>query len=264
MKVSRYLKVLLFELRASILVAMQYRADFFVALLVELFSAVSALVPMLLVFQRRETLAGWTQPQALLVMGWFMILQVVWDGLLLPSLVSAVQRIRKGTLDFVLLKPADAQFLISTVAFSPTRLVNGAIALGIFAYAFHGLGFVPSVSALLLAAVIFALAMVILHSLFTVVVSVAFDVVKMDNLVNLLTSLLEAARWPAFILRGALRLVFTFIIPATVMTTFPAQAMLGVLPWQAVVGTAFGAMFAALLARHIWKAALARYSSASS
>ena len=41
-----------------------------------------------------------------------------------PSLGNVVEHIRKGTLDFVLLKPADAQFLVSTSRFEFFRFVN--------------------------------------------------------------------------------------------------------------------------------------------
>ena len=51
-----------------------------------------------------------------MVTGWFILLQGVLDGAINPGLQAVIEHIRKGTLDFVLLKPADAQFLVSTVA----------------------------------------------------------------------------------------------------------------------------------------------------
>ncbi len=48
--------------------------------------------------------------------------------------------------------------------------------------------------------------------------------VKVDNLSYLFVSIFDAARWPADVFRGALRAVFTFVVPLALMTTFPARA----------------------------------------
>ncbi len=53
--------------------------------------------------------------------------------------------------------------------------------------------------------------------------SAAFYVVKVDNLTYLFESIFDAARWPASVFRGVLRVVFTFVIPLALMTTYPAR-----------------------------------------
>ena len=108
----------------------------------------TAIVPLLVVFHAAPTvIAGWTFGEALMVMGWFTFLQGVLEGAINPSLATVVEHIRKGTLDFVLVKPADAQFLVSTARFLPWRCVNVLTALGIFAWGFHLLGPRPDAGA---------------------------------------------------------------------------------------------------------------------
>ena len=63
------------------------------------------------------------------------------------------------------------------------------------------------------------LAIAVLYSLWILIVSLAFYVVKVDNLTYLFTSIFDAARWPATVFRGVLHLVFTFVIPLALMTT---------------------------------------------
>jgi len=64
----------------------------------------------------------------------------VLEGAVNPSLASVVEHIRKGTLDLVLLKPADAQFLVSTAKFAPWHVVDVVAGAGVVAWAFaaHG------------------------------------------------------------------------------------------------------------------------------
>ena len=104
----------------------------------------TAIVPLFVVFGARPTIAGWTFGESLMVMGWFMFLQGVLEGAINPSLAGVVEHIRKGTLDFVLLKPADAQFLVSTARLEPWRGMNVVTSLFIFAWGFRRIGHGPS------------------------------------------------------------------------------------------------------------------------
>jgi ABC-2 type transport system permease protein len=66
------------------------------------------------------------------------------------------------------------------------------------------------------------------------------------------------------VFKGALRVIFTFVFPLAVMTTFPAQALLGTLTFQQAVLAIGGGLVFAILSRAVWKRALALYTSASS
>ena len=99
-----------------------------------------AVVPLLVVFGKRDRVAGWDLDQALVVMGWFLAMKGVLEGAVNPSLASVVEHIRKGTLDLVLLKPVDAQFLVSTAKFAPWHVVDVAAGAGVVAWAFSRLG----------------------------------------------------------------------------------------------------------------------------
>jgi ABC-2 type transport system permease protein len=261
----RYLRLLGIQLRASTAVAMQYRLDFVVQGALAVFWTAWALVPLLVVFGRRQGVAGWSFEEALVVIGWFMVMKGVLEGAVNPSLASVVEHIRKGTLDFVLLKPADAQFLVSTQKFQPWRVMDALGGLGVFAVAFHRLGRWPSPGHLAAAALLFGCAALILYSLWILVVSAAFFVVKVDNLSYLFVSIFDAARWPADVFRGALRAVFTFVVPLAVMTTFPARALLGkdFGPLQGGLALAGACLFAGF-ARFVWLRSIGRYTSASS
>ena len=229
---ARYAGLFGVQLRMSTLAAMQYRVDFVVRGLIAFLWSALTLVPLLVVFGVRQQVAGWSFPEALVVVGWFTLLRAVLEGAVSPSLTAVVEHVRKGTLDFVLLKPADAQFLVSTAKFEPWRVVDVAGALAIFVYAFRKLGPLAVARAGRDSALVFlALAVLILYSIWILVVSAAFWVVKVDNLSYLFGSLFDAGRWPIDVLRGVWRgtllIVFTFVFPLALMTTYPALALLG-------------------------------------
>jgi viologen exporter family transport system permease protein len=260
--VSRYLRLLAMQLRASLLLGMQYRADFALDGVVGVLWTATGIVPLVVVFQARATVAGWKFGESLVVIGWFTFLEGVLEGAINPSLAGVVEHVRKGTLDFVLLKPADAQFLVSTARIQPWRGINVLTALGIFVWAFRLLGERPTLAAIGAAAVSLITAVVVLYSLKSLAVSAAFHVVRIDNLTHLFDSVFDAARWPVTIFHGAVRFVFTFVIPIALMTTYPAQALLGTLPVHTLGVALMGAVSAFAIARIVWNASIARYTSA--
>src|SRR5688572_23079029 len=138
--VRRYLRLLNVQLRMSLTTAMQYRAEFFLKGGMALFWIVVTLVPAIIVFSHRPSVGQWSREQALVVLAWFSLLKAVLEGAVTPSLTAVVEGVRNGSLDFVLLKPADAQFLVSTAKFEPWRVFDLFGAAAIFIYAFEKMG----------------------------------------------------------------------------------------------------------------------------
>lgn len=260
---GRHMRLLGTQMRLSVLLAMQYRWEFFLDGLMSVFWTAIALVPLYLVFQERAVIAGWHYGEALVVVGWFTLLDGVLKGAINPSLTTVIEHIRKGTLDFVLLKPADAQFLVSTARFLPWRVTSVVAAGLVFVYAFDELGRTPSWQGVIASVVMLSAGLLVLYSLWILVVSVAFRAVRIDNLRFLFEALFDVARWPASVFKGVLSFVFTFVIPLALMTTFPAEALLGTLSPERLVGGLVGALAFGAFARVVWQRSIRGYTSAS-
>jgi ABC-2 type transport system permease protein len=95
-----------------------------------------------------------------------------------------------------------------------------------------------------------------------VTVSAAFYLVRIDNLTQLFNAVFDAARWPIQVFRGAVRTIFTFVIPLALMTTYPAEALLGRPMLPTLAASLAAAALALALARLVWRASIARYTSA--
>jgi ABC-2 type transport system permease protein len=260
----RYAVLFWVQLRASMQVAMQYRVDFLVSGFLALFWMFWNLVPVFVLFGRRPQVAGWTFAEALLVVAWFNLLRGLLDGAVQPSLISVVEHIRNGTLDFVLLKPVDAQFLVSTQRFEPWRVADALTAIAIGVYAFIKIGRAPAAADVAAALLLTVASAAILYALAILTVSAAFYVVRLDNLIYLFNSIFDAGRWPATIFRGVWRFVFTWVVPLALMTTYPALAVLGKLSWSTTAAALGGALVFVMFSRLVWLRAIAHYTSASS
>ncbi|HEY2732459.1 MAG TPA: ABC-2 family transporter protein [Polyangiales bacterium] len=260
----RYLELLSVQIRSAALLSLQYRLDFWLESTMALFWVGTALVPLYVLFSMRDGVAGWRAEEVLVVVGFFSILKGVLSCAIQPSLSQAVEHIRKGTLDFMLLKPVDAQFMLSTSKLELPHLADVLAGLGIIVWALCHIPRAPSALELLLSLALFAAALAILYALWILVISLAFRVVKVDNLSHLFESLFEAARWPSSLFRGALSIIFTFVVPLALMTTYPALALLGraTLRHLAIACTVAAALL--WLSRYVWRRSIRSYTGASS
>ena len=143
-----------------------------------------------------------------------------------------------------------------------SALLPTAVALAV--WALHRLHRVPSAGQIATALVLTFAAASLLYALAILVISAAFYVVRLDNLIYLFNSIFDAARWPSSVFRGVWRVLFTFVVPLALMTTYPALALLGRLDGGTAVRALGGAAIFVLVARAVWKRSIGHYRSASS
>ncbi len=250
-------------MKVSVASAMQYRSNFVLSLFTALLNDGMRLAPLLLVYSHRDTVAGWDMPHAMLVMAFFFALFAVQGAVLEPNLGEAVQSIRTGALDLMLLKPVDAQLLVSlrkidvasAFAFA-SALLLGAVALSLSGW--------PGPVEVLLAGVLFLAGIAAIYSMWLLAICLSFHFVRVDNLRFLLWSITDAGRWPIDVFKGPVRFLLTAVVPVALITSFPAQALQGQATAE-VVGTSVlvAAMFL-IGSRWAWTRSLAAYTSASS
>jgi ABC-2 type transport system permease protein len=261
---GRYARLLWIQLRTSLTTGMQYRLDFVLEGVMAGVFALLALLPLWVFQATMRTVDGWSFPEMVVVVGWFTLLKGVLDGAVNPALIEVVEKIRQGTLDFVLLKPADAQFLVSTARFMPWKIVDVLIGVLVLSYGFMSLGRWPQPQHVAVALILLVASCLVLYSVWILVVSAAFWVVRLDNLAYLFNSLFDFARWPVTMFKGIVRIFFTFVVPLALMTTYPSMSLLGKLSPQTGLLAVTGAILFAALARLVWLKAISKYTSASS
>lgn len=260
----RMLRLFALQFRVSAASAMAYRANFLIQGAMSAAWTVLNLVPLIVVFGQRNEIAGWDRPSALVVMAYFTGVHAVIEGTISPSLQDLVEKIRSGAFDYVLLKPVDAQAMISASRYEPWRVFDLIAAVAIVAYALIQRGQWPSTTDLALGIVLFGAGVLATYALWIVCAAASFWVVRLDNLMFLLGSIFDVARWPVDVFQGVWRIVFTFVIPVAVMTTYPAMALLGRLRAADTLATVGGSLLLLALSRVIWRTAIRSYTSASS
>ena len=205
-----------------------------------------------------RSLGGWSWQEALVVQGFYTLLDGVASTWLRPNLGAIVTHVREGTLDFVLLKPIDSQFWLSLRTLSPAGLSEIGFGIGLVAWATSQAGVTPGPGAVALALLLLLAGVLILYALWFLLATTSIWFVKTWNATEVLRAALTAGRFPLSAYPPALRLVFTVVLPVAFLTTVPAEAILGrvTLPW---IGLALAVAATGLcLCRAFWLYAAVR------
>jgi len=249
--------------RVGALNELQYRVNFLVQLLQSAIALGVGLAGLGVVFSHTTDLGGWTRPELLAVMGVHTLMLGLINAVIEPNMQRLMNDVQQGTLDYALTKPADAQVLVSVRElrlWSLLDVILGAIVLGV---ALAQLGGQLGLWQTLGFAVALLLGGLMIYSLWLMVTTVAFWVVRVDNILNLFEGLYAAGRWPVGIYPGWLRGLLTFLVPVAFAVTVPAEALTGRLTAATLGLAAAIAGGLLLLARLVWRIGLRRYAGAS-
>jgi len=171
--------------------------------------------------------------------------------------------IRRGDLDFILLKPVSSQLFISVRKFVLTSLPALLLGLGVMFYSMWAMNTL-SVGSVVLTLGLLICAMLIMYAIWTLLHTLAFWFVRIENIAQLFYAVFEVARFPVSAYPSWLRATFTFVVPVAFMTTVPASAASGITDWALALWAPIIAM-GGLWASHLfWQFALKHYTSASS
>ncbi|MBX7134790.1 MAG: ABC-2 family transporter protein [Fimbriimonadaceae bacterium] len=242
---------------------LEFKANFFAKVAQNIVWIVFFLLLILVVYRNTESVAGWSRGEAFILAATCFVMNAVVSAFFM-SLQEIPEQVRRGTLDFVITKPVDTQFWVSTRKFNFDQvgtllaglamIVVGTVQAGIHPDALQWLGYLTLTAASTLLFYAFNMALMTL----------GIWLVRVDNLWVLGETVMQVARYPLDIYSTGLQRVLTYFVPLAFIATIPAKQLVkGFDPGMVGIGVAwsFGAFF---FARWFWNYALSHYTSASS
>ena len=242
---------------------LQYRANFWLQLLQAAIQLLTGLAVLGLVFSQTPALNGWTQPQLLAVMGVHILMGGVIGAFIQPSMERLRQDIRQGTFDYVLTKPEDIQVLSSIREIRIWQTVDVIVGGVVLAVAIRELGQSLGVVEALAFGAALVLGGLMIYSFWLIVTTVAFWIVRIDEIAELFQGVSQSGRWPVTIYPEWLRVSLTFLVPIAFAVTVPAQALTQRLTPDAFAVALVFAVVVLVVSRAFFRFGLRHYSGAS-
>jgi ABC-2 type transport system permease protein len=217
----------------------------------------------LVMFQYVPVVGGWSRSEALLLLGVAWTFEGTWSFIFARSLNGLSGLVRRGELDFVLLRPLAPQVLVAcwrgTSPGELGRALQGAL-LTLYAGTRAGLIWQPQS---LLVALLFGLCgLSIYYALRFAIASCAFWIVQVEEVHELVETVTETSRYPVTFFPPPLQALLTYIIPVAYLATFPAQALLGRADLRFLPVGVVLALVALFASSRLWGYGLRSYTSA--
>jgi len=251
-------------LRVGAMNEMHYRANFFLQLLHSITALGIGLASLWLVFHYTNTLDGWTSNQLLALMGIHIAVGGLIGAIIQPNMMRLMHDIQQGTLDFVLMKPVDAQLLVSVREIRFWQCEDILMGIGVLITAVGRLHATLSVWQGLAFFVTVLLGVLQIYCFWLLITSATFWVTRIDDIVDCFEGIYSAGRYPVTVYPSWMRIGLTFVVPVAFAVTVPTQVITGRFTVQILLGAITLTASALVLARVVWRLGLRRYAGASS
>jgi ABC-2 type transport system permease protein len=257
-------KLLSAFLKVNIQMALAYRADTIVNILLNIMWLGWELLSLNIIFSNTTTLGGWGLGELIALLGVFRLVNTMMIALIWPNTEKFNASIRDGSMDYTILQPINSMFLVTFSRITVWRIWDLVLAIVLIVVGINMAGDVITPLSILTFILLAITGMIIIYSLWIVLIALTFWFTKFDNNVTILSALMDSGRYPATVYPAWLRIIVTFIIPIAVATTIPLQALRGELgPSQILLF--FGISVVSFwIASQVWKRGLKQYSGASS
>src|SRR5262249_40826111 len=158
----------------------------------EVVIVITNLLPVLILFGHTSTINGWTQGQMLELLGVFYLVQGAQSVVFETSFERFMDHVRLGTLDFVLIQPVDWRFMVSTGHVQIRQLGQIALGVVILNVGIQQAGSSFGVFVALVFAITLTCGLTLVYCLLLVLSTLAFWFVRVENLLAIFWSFLDA------------------------------------------------------------------------
>ena len=232
------------------------------------------LVFFVLIFQFTDEIGqgtGWYKYEYFVFLATSMFVSSLVQGIVMPNAEEFSDMIRKGNLDFALLKPIDTQFLVSFQRVNWASGGNFLLGAGLLTYSLIQLDYTPGLIECLLYPLYVLVGVAIMYSILFCLASTAVWFGRNESVLNMWFYITIFSRYPLEIYHGnfgtPLRQVFTWGIPVLVAINVPARFLAKPLredEWVLAAYALGAAAVSLLIARWVFYRSLRSYRSASS
>lgn len=259
-----FLKLISTLFKVNVQMAVAYRADAVVNILLNIMWLGWELLGLSIIFSNTDTLGGWGFGELIALLGVFRIVHTMMMTLVWPNTEKFNQSIRDGSMDYTILQPVSSMFLVTFSRINVWRTWDLILSVVLIVIGIDLAGEVATPLSVLYFILLTISGAVVIYSLWIVMIAFTFYFTKFDNNVTILQALLDAGRYPVTVYPPWLQVIVTFIIPIAVATTIPVQGLRRELDQPQILMFVGIAIASFLVASQIWKAGLKRYSGASS
>lgn len=260
----RYLKLYLHFLSFSFSKAFEFRVDFYFRIVMDCFFYLVQFLFFNIIYLHTPILADWSIEQMQIFIASYIFIDALHMTVFANNCWWLPIYINRGDLDYYLTKPVSSLFFLSFREFAANSFVNLLIAtslLGYILYQYPGDLGVIKVCVFILLLLIGTVLYFLVHLIFLLAV---FWTQSPRGFGDVFFSISHTMERPDKLFKGIVRLIFVYILPFSLMASYPARYLLEDNGFQFIATIITMTIVFYFIVLSIWKVGLRNYSSASS
>jgi ABC-2 type transport system permease protein len=261
---KRYFKIYQKFVQNSLMADLQYRANFFMLLLMNLGWALVYIFLYRFIFNYIQKVGDWDFSRSMVLAATILLIRSFSGLFFRRNFKRFPQLIYQGDLDFILLKPLSAQFYSSLRLFYLRPFIRFVLGWIILLSVIGQNQISPSGVQIAVYLLLLLVSLLIVYSLWFIICCSIFWLGNIENISEAFPPILRVAIFPLDILPGFLKEFFFLVVPLAFMATVPVKALLGLISWPTILYGLFISLFLLFLSTRLWHLGLKTYSSASS
>lgn len=257
----KYLRLYFKIVKYNINVQMQYKTNFLLSIPLHLAWTLKEVIVTLLLYNYTDNILGWNKYEFFFLLGTYFIADSVFSSILLPNINTLSNKIRDGSLDYVLMKPMDSQFMVLTNEFNVGLF--SSFLLGIILIVISSCSLMIDFNLFILLGYILLTVngIIIFSCIIFIFASFSFKTIKTDYIRSLFVTIANIGRKPIDIFPKFLQKLL-FIFPVAFIAYVPSCFYLNKLGALSFLGLPISIIFI-IISRKLWKFNLKHYTSAS-
>ncbi len=264
-KVFKYLRISKYFIRVHFFLHTMYRLSFFTALIGKILRGLILIVFFYAIYLNIPAIGEWNFNEILVLIATYLTIEAIIVMTFHRNLFYYFPRdVKRGDFDFSLVKPVNTLFITSFKVFDVFDLFSHLPLIYFWYYIFVNTSLVFAWQNILLFILLLLNSVVFIYAITLIIASTSFWTINSTGLGRFFENLLQTSRYPTTIYSRGVKLGFDYILPITIIATFPSQVLLGQNNWPYFTFALFFSIILLVIAISFWRFALKHYSSASS
>lgn len=260
---KKYLLLYWAFFRASLTADLEFRANLATRIVTDIFWYAAQIISFEVLFNFTDDIGSWNRAQMRIFLGILFVVDAVYMVIFSTNLDFFSDNVRKGSLDLLLTKPMNSQFIMSCQRASTAHLGNLILGLAWLVWALSGqdeyvgwrlLWLIPLVPS----------GVLIFYSIRFLFSAMAVIFTRAENIQYMFYSLYKLGMRPDTIYPPWLKYAVLTIAPFGLIASVPARVALGMASSALALWAVAAALLAVFATTRFWKYALSHYTSASS
>lgn len=260
----KYLKLTMSFFKASFMADIEYRTNITIRVVTDMIWYVLMWSVFKTIFLYTPTLSGWQENEIQLFLGTLYLADSLFMIFFSENLDRFAERVKKGEIDLVLVKPVQSQFFLSLKKISTSYVLNFFLLLGFFFFQLIKHPELHQSNKIWFLAILIPCGTILIYSTRMLFATTSLIFVNTESLNYLWFNFYRLGTRPHTIYNRTLQLILMTIFPSAFFASVPALAALNKINAAYILITIFITGLYLYLTHLYWNFALKNYASASS